>query len=68
VKRRQQITFPACARLVNERRHKIGNDLWSHVDLALAKTDFSEVLAVAIDETCRAKVHIYVALVADAEQ
>jgi len=34
----------------------------------LLKTDFSEVLAVAIDETCRAKVHIYVALVADAEQ
>jgi transposase len=64
----QQMTFAACARLVNESWHKVAAICSRYVDLALAEADFSEIRALAIDETSRCKGHNYVTLAADAKE
>jgi transposase len=64
----QQMTFAACARLVNESWHRVAAICSRYVDLALVEADFSGVCAVAIDETSRCSGHNYVTLAADAEQ
>lgn len=64
----QQMTFSACARLVNESWHRVATICSRYVDLTLAKADFSDVRAVAIDETSRCSGHNYVTLAADAKE
>jgi transposase len=64
----QQMTFAACARLVNESWHRVAAIYSRYVDLALAEADFSDVRAVAIDETSRCSGHNYVTLAADAKE
>lgn len=64
----QQMTFAACARLVKESWHRVAAICSRYVDLALAGADFSEVRAVAIDETSRCSGHNYVTLAADAKE
>lgn len=64
----RQMTFAACARLVNESWHRVASICGRYVDLALDGADFSEVRALAVDETSRCRGHNYVTLAADAEQ
>jgi transposase len=64
----QQMTFAACARLVNESWHRVAAICGRYVDLALAGADFSGISALAIDETSRCSGHNYVTLAADAKQ
>lgn len=64
----QQMTFSACARLVNESWHRVAAICSRYVDLALADADFSDIRAVAMDETSRCSGHNYVTLAADAQQ
>jgi transposase len=64
----QQMTFAACARLVNESWHRVAAICNRYVDLTLADADFSDVRAVAMDETSRRSGHNYVTLAADAQQ
>lgn len=64
----QQMTFAACARLVNESWHRVASICGRYVDLALAEADFSEVRTLAIDETSRCSGHNYVTLAADAKE
>src|SRR4051794_29721535 len=52
----QQMPFDAVARIVGESAHRV------------MEADFSEVKALAIDETSRARGHDYVTLAADAVQ
>jgi transposase len=62
----QQMPFAAVARLVGESAHRVKAVCERYVDIALGLADFSEVTALAIDETSRARGHDYVTLVADA--
>lgn len=62
----QQMPFAAVARLVGISAHRVTAMCSRYVDMALAAADFSEVTAVAIDETSRARGHNYVTLAADA--
>ena len=62
----QQMPFAAVARIVGESPYRVLQVCKRYVDLALARADFSEVKALAIDETSRARGHDYVTLVADA--
>ena len=55
----RQMTFAACARLVGESWHKVAAICGRYVDLALAQASFSEVRALAIDETSKSKGHNY---------
>lgn len=64
----QQMTFAACARLVNVSWHRVGAICARYVELALAQADFSTVRAVAVDETSRCSGHNYVTVGADAER
>ena len=63
----QQMPFAAVARLAGISAHRVTAICSRYVELALAVADFSEVTALAIDETSRARGHNYVTLAADAD-
>lgn len=62
----QQMPFAAVARIVGESAHRVMAVCECYVELALGMADLSEVKALAIDETSRARGHDYVTLAADA--
>src|SRR5438445_652655 len=62
----QQMPFAAVARLVGESAHRVMAVCERYVHIALGLSDFSDVHALAIDETSRARGHDYVTLAADA--
>jgi transposase len=62
----QQMPFAAVARRVGESAHRVMAVCERYVDIALGRADFSDVKALAIDETSRARGHDYVTLAADA--
>lgn len=62
----QQMPFTAVARIVGESVHRVMAVCERYVDLAVAAADFSQVKALAIDETSRARGHDYITLAADA--
>lgn len=61
----QQMPFAAVARLVGESAHRVMAVCERYVEIALGLADFSDVKALAIDETSRARGHDYVTLAAD---
>lgn len=61
-----QMPFAAVARLVGISAYRVLAICRRYVSLALEAADFSEVTALAIDETSRAKGHDYITLAADA--
>jgi len=63
----QQMPFAAVARIVGESAYRVQAMCEKYVDLALDVADFSEVRALAIDETSRARGHDYVTIAADAD-
>ena len=64
----REMTFTAIAELLNISVHRVMAICRRYVDAAVAQADYSEVHAVAVDETSRARGHAYVTLVADAER
>ena len=62
----QQMPFAAVARIVGESAYRVLAVCRRYVALALQAADFSQVKALAIDETSRAKGHDYITLAADA--
>ena len=62
----QQMPFAAVARLVGESAHRVMAVCERYVHIAVGLADFSDVTALAIDETSRARGHDYVTLAADA--
>ena len=62
----KQMPFAAVARIVGESEHRVLAVCTRYVDIALGLADFSDVKALAIDETSRARGHDYVTLTADA--
>ena len=64
----REMPFSAVARLVDLSIHRVMAICSRYVDLALEQADFSEVKALAIDETSRARGHDYVTLAADARR
>ena len=62
----QQMPFAAVSRIVGESAHRVTAVCERYVHIALGLADFSEVKALAIDETSRARGHDYVTLAADA--
>ena len=64
----QQMSFTAVARVVGESVHRVQHMCQHYVELALAVADFSNVKALAIDETSRCKGHDYITIAADAVQ
>ena len=62
----QQMPFAAVARLVGESAHRVMAVCERYVYIALGLADFSDVRALAVDETSRARGHDYVTLAADA--
>lgn len=61
-----QMPFAAVARIVGISAHRVLAICRRYVALALEAADFSDVKALAIDETSRAKGHDYITLAADA--
>lgn len=64
----REMTFTAIAELLNISVHRVMAICRKYVDVAVAQADYSEVHAVAVDETSRARGHDYVTLVADSER
>ncbi len=64
----REMTFTAVAELLNISIYRVMAICRKYVDSAVAEADYSEVHAVAIDETSRARGHDYVTLVADSER
>lgn len=62
----QQMPFAAVARIVGESAYRVLAVCRRYVMLALEAADFSQVTALAIDETSRARGHDYITLAADA--
>jgi transposase len=62
----QQMPFAAVARIVGESAHRVMAVCERYVEIALGLADFSQVKALAIDETSRARGHDYLTLAADA--
>ncbi|MGH8431730.1 MAG: ISL3 family transposase, partial [Solimonas sp.] len=62
----QQMPFAAVARIVGESAHRVHAVCKRYVDMALGLADFSDVKALAIDETSRSRGHDYITLAADA--
>jgi transposase len=62
----QQMPFAAVARIVGESAYRVLAVCRRYVTLALEAADFSQVKALAIDETSRARGHDYITLAADA--
>jgi transposase len=63
----QQMPF-AVARIVGESAHRVRAVCERYVEIACGLADYSDVSALAIDETSRARGHDYVTLAADAER
>lgn len=63
----RQMSFAAVARVVGESPHRVLAVLQKYVDIACGVSDYSDVAALAIDETSRARGHSYVMLAADAD-
>lgn len=63
----RQMPFAAVARIVGESPHRVLAVCQKYVDMACGLADYSEVKALAIDETSRARGHSYVTLAADAD-
>jgi len=64
----RQMPFAAVARIVGISPYRVLAICRRYVALALAEADFSQVTALAIDETSRARGHDYITLAADATQ
>lgn len=64
----QQMPFAAVARIVGESAHRVTAVCTRYVEIALGMADFSDVTALAIDETSRARGHDYITLAADANE
>ena len=62
----QQMPFAAVARIVGESAHRVMAVCERYVEIALGLADFSDVNALAIDETSRSRGHDYITLAADA--
>ena len=62
----QQMPFAAVARIVGESAHRVMAVCERYVEIALGLADFSDVKALAIDETSRSRGHNYITLAADA--
>jgi transposase len=63
----QQMPFAAVARIVGESAYRCMEVCNRYFEMALGLADFSDVTALAIDETSRARGHAYVTLAADAQ-
>ena len=63
----QQMPFAAVSRIVGESAHRVLAICQRYVERAASLADYSEVTALAIDETSRARGHDYITLAADAE-
>jgi len=64
----QQMSFTGVARVVGESVYRVQQICQRYVELALAVADFSQVRALAIDETSRCRGHDYITIAADAER
>ena len=64
----RQMPFAAVARIVGESPHRVLAVCHKYVEMACGLADYSEVTALAIDETSRARGHDYVTLAADANE
>lgn len=62
-----QMPFAAVSRIVGESAHRVLAVCEKYVEMACGLADHSEVTALAIDETSRARGHSYVTLAADAD-
>jgi transposase len=63
----RQMPFAAVARIVGESPHRVLAVCQKYVEMACGLADYSDVTALAIDETSRARGHSYVTLAADAD-
>ena len=63
----RQMPFAAVARIVGESPHRVLTICQKYVEMACGLADYSDVRALAIDETSRARGHSYVTLAADAD-
>ena len=63
----RQMPFAAVSRIVGESPHRVLAVCQKYVEMACGLADYSDVSALAIDETSRARGHSYVTLAADAE-
>ena len=63
----RQMPFAAVSRIVGESPHRVLAVCQTYVEMACGLADYSDVSALAIDETSRARGHSYVTLAADAE-
>jgi len=64
----RQMPFAAVSRIVGESPHRVLAVCHKYVEMACGLADYSDVTALAIDETSRARGHSYVTLGADAEE
>jgi len=64
----QQMPFRAVARIVGESEYRVLAMCRRYVHIAGGLADYSEVTALAIDETSRARGHQYVTIAADADR
>lgn len=62
-----QMPFAAVSRIVGESAHRVLAVCEKYVEMTCGLADHSDVTALAIDETSRARGHSYVTLAADAE-
>ncbi len=62
-----QMPFAAVSRIVGESPHRVLAVCEKYVEMACGLADHSDVTALAIDETSRARGHSYVTLAADAQ-
>jgi len=63
----QQMPFAAVSRIVGESAHRVLAICQRYVEIAAGLADYSEVTALAVDETSRARGHDYITLAADAK-
>ena len=63
----RQMPFAAVSRIVGESPPRVLAVCQTYVEMACGLADYSDVSALAIDETSRARGHSYVTLAADAE-
>src|SRR5438093_11462937 len=63
----RQMPFAAVARIVGESPHRVLAVCQKYVEMACGLADYSDVAALAIDETSRARGPSYVTLAADTE-
>lgn len=62
----REMPFAAVSRIVGESPHRVLAVCQKYVEMACGLADYSDVTALAIDETSRARGHSYVTLAADA--